>query len=164
MFVAGSIDALYLGVVTGQSIDLMVIANGAANCVGTLYVYGEVGQWMVAQDGKTLLAIGDTGGAGWSIAETMQSKASKLRGEGKLRERACAAGLKDITESLSQAEWTAATHLLTPPEGLVRNATAPEGAVKSGDCRHHAHRALGGSRRARPRPALLTCSHVKQRQ
>jgi len=126
MFVAGSIDALYLGVVTGQSIDLMVIANGAANCVGTLYVYGEVGQWMVAQDGKTLLAIGDTGGAGWSIAETMQSKASKLRGEGKLRERACAAGLKDITESLSQAEWTAATHLLTPPEGLCEMPPPPK--------------------------------------
>ena len=126
MFVAGSIDALYLGVVTGQSIDLMVIANGSANCVGTLYVNGEVGQWMVAQDGKTLLAIGDSTGAGWSIAETMQAKAAKLRGEGKLRERACAAGLKDITESLSQAEWTAATHLLTPPEGLCETPPPPQ--------------------------------------
>jgi hypothetical protein len=56
----------------------------------------------------------------------MQSKASKLRGEGKLRERACAAGLKDITESLSQAEWTAATHLLTPPEGLCEMPPPPK--------------------------------------
>ena len=77
MFVAGTIDSLYLGVVTGQSIDLMVIANGAATCVGTLYVYGEMGQWMVAQDGKSLLAVGDSTGASWGIAETVSVKADK---------------------------------------------------------------------------------------
>ena len=121
MFVAGTIDSLYLGVVTGQSIDLMVIANGAATCVGTLYVYGEMGQWMVAQDGKTLLAVGDSTGASWGIAETVSVKAERMRREGKLRERACAAGLKDVTENLSQAEWTSATHLLTPPTGLCEN-------------------------------------------
>jgi len=126
MFVGGSIDALYFGVVTGQSIDLMAISNGVATCVGTLYVHGEMGKWMVAQDGKTILAIGDSTGAGWSVAETLPAKAVKLLGEGKLRERACAAGLKDITESMSQAEWTAATHLLTPPEGLCETPPPPK--------------------------------------
>lgn len=118
IFVAGSIDTLYIGLVTGHSIDLMGIAKGASNCVGTLYVQGELGQWMVSQDGKTLLGVGETTGASWSIAETVSAKAGKLRGEGKLHERACAAGLKDVTKNLKQAEWTSATHLLTPPAGL----------------------------------------------
>ena len=126
MFVAGSIDALYLGVVTGQSIDLMVIANDKASCVGTLYVNGEMGQWMVAQDAKTLLAVGATTGASWGVAETVSAKASKMRDEGKLRERACAAGLKDVTKNLSQAEWTSATHLLTPPVGLCETPPPPQ--------------------------------------
>jgi hypothetical protein len=96
----------------------MRIVKGVPSCVGTLYVHGEMGQWMVSQDGTTLLGVGDSTGAGWSIAETVQAKAGKLRDEGKLRERACAAGLKDVTKNLNQAEWTSATHLLTPPARL----------------------------------------------
>jgi hypothetical protein len=60
----------------------------------------------------------------------VSDKADRLRNEGKLHERACAAGLKDITKNLSQAEWTAATHLLTPPARLCEDASPAEAQAK----------------------------------
>lgn len=116
IFVTRSSRGPILVLASGHSADLLQVssADRSIHCVGSLIFFGRLDRFAAAQD-QTLLGAGPGARATWNLAEPLDARRDHLLKEGRLRDRACKAG---INRAMPQVG--AVTHLdLTTPSSKV---------------------------------------------
>lgn len=106
-FVTRWAEGPMLGLVHGQSLDLLQIKRGTApmaevQCASSLAFLNPLDAWVVASDNALLLGTGPNSTATWNLSESVDTRKSSFLKQGHLRDLACKAGIESEVPNVAK--------------------------------------------------------------